>query len=327
MRKFWETEAIFTATKTPPPTARLLSEQFGYHVYVRYMDLPQLSFYGLGPNTSRDNLTRFRERIGRAGGDVSQPVINALSIGGVVETLWFDVGHTNSTIPSIETRFTERTAPGLIEQPHMMRYGAFLRPHHRSGVFQLEDRVSYDFFHDFDLKRYSFHRFRADLQHYIYPFRSEGGLRRDRFLMIRGLFSTSNALSRNAVPFYLQETLGGRNIDGDPTLRGFADYRFRGPHLVLIQTEYSHRFGGGRPPAPDQPPPSLLKSIPHALGAFAFYDTGQVAQRRGDLDMGRMRHSFGGGITIFAGGVLQAKIYVGLGGGEGSHTYTVIPKF
>jgi hypothetical protein len=52
--------------------------------------------------------------------------------------------------------------------------------------------------------------------------------------------SISQTSTGNAFPFYMQETLGG--IDGQPTLHGFADYRFRAPDLLLFQVEYDHRF-------------------------------------------------------------------------------------
>ena len=40
------------------------------------------------------------------------------------------------------------------------------------------------------------------------------------------------------VPFYFDQTLGGADINGDDTLRGYADYRFRAPSSVLFQLEY-----------------------------------------------------------------------------------------
>ena len=62
------------------------------------------------------------------------------------------------------------------------------------------------------------------------------------------------------VPFYLMPALGGHD-----SLRGFRDYRFRGPHAILTQTEY--RF-----------------EIWSAFDTALFYDAGKVALRREDLN-------------------------------------------
>jgi hypothetical protein len=40
-----------------------------------------------------------------------------------------------------------------------------------------------------------------------------------------------------------------------------------------------------------------------------------------------MRHSYGFGLAIWAGNRAVFKVYVGLGSGEGHHTYVGIPAF
>ncbi|MFN7923007.1 MAG: hypothetical protein U0Q16_23090 [Bryobacteraceae bacterium] len=327
LRGFWYSEAVFTATRTPSPLAEHpLDEQFGFHLYGRYQDLKRLSYYGIGAQTARSNQSSYREQIANIGGDISQPLVNWLTVGGVAEAIVPTISKaTGSTIPSIQTLFNDTTAPGMLQHPNMMKFGGFARFHHKAPV-EFENRISYDAYQNLGTGSYSFQRFRAEAKHSIYPFKSEGRLRRDRVITIRGLFSTAHTGGANRVPFYLMETLGGRDLDGTATLRAFSDYRFRGPHLVLFQTEYAHRLWASKPKTtPDKT--SLPSAAPHTLGLFTFYDVGQVALQRGDLSMARMRHSVGGGISIFVGGVLQAKIYVAVGGGEGSHTYTEIPKF
>ena len=59
------------------------------------------------------------------------------------------------------------------------------------------------------------------------------------------------------MPFYLMPTLGGND-----TLRGFREYRFRGPHAILAQAEYRWEIWSG-------------------LDGALFYDAGKVADRRG----------------------------------------------
>lgn len=94
-------------------------------------------------------------------------------------------------------------------------------------------------------------------------------------LYIAGRFTASWASAGNAVPFYLQETLGGSDIDNVPTLRGYQDYRFRGPDLFSLQAQYERRLLPAPPPGSQRP--STLRSIAGALGIMAFYDAGEVA--------------------------------------------------
>ena len=125
---------------------------------------------------------------------------------------------------------------------------------------------------------------------------------------IHALLSVSDKSAGNQIPFYMQETLGGSNVDGDPTLRGFRDYRFRAPNLLLFQLQYDRRMWG-------------------PLGAFGFYDTGQVAMRAGDIDLSKMRHSYGFGLSIWLASKVMFRASVGLGSGEGRHLYFGIPTF
>jgi len=68
--------------------------------------------------------------------------------------------------------------------------------------------------------------------------------RQEDVLTIHDRLTISSTRGSNVVPFYLQETLGGSDIDGFAALGGFADYRFRAPDLAVIQVEYDHRVWG-----------------------------------------------------------------------------------
>jgi len=141
----------------------------------------------------------------------------------------------------------------------------------------------------------------------------------DSVLYIAARFSASKANHQNVVPFYLQETIGGSDIDGISSLRGFQDYRFRAPDLFVIQTQYERRLLPS--PKPGSPRPSTFRSVAGALGIMAFYDTGEVANRFRDLSFSEMRHSFGFGLTFWSGERVWFRAYIGLGSGEGRHTF------
>ena len=105
----------------------------------------------------------------------------------------------------------------------------------------------------------------------------------------------------SAVPFYLQQTLGGGDINGGLSLGSYQDYRFRAPNILLLHESFEHSIWG-------------------PFG-FAFSaDQGRVALTRSDIGFDQLNHSFGAGLTLRAGGFPMVFLMFAWGGGEGSHT-------
>jgi hypothetical protein len=304
VRQFWETGALFTATHTSFGANNSARDRFRVNLYGHAHDLPLMPFYGIGPNVTQQNLTDYREREVKAGADLINPFSAWFAAGGTLEAIWPDIGGvTNTGVRSIGTVFNEATAPGLVSQPAFMHYEVFAEPRHTRGPFEFTYRVGYDFYQDTQSGHYSFRRFKVEGTHIFHPEKRD-----DSFLTIHTRLTISGANAGNAVPFYFQETLGGSDIDGQPTLRGFRDYRFRAPDNVLIQVQYDRRIWG-------------------PVGLLGFYDTGEVANRAADLSLADMRHSFGFGVSIWAGNRAVFRALVGLGSGEGRHLYFGIPTF
>ena len=305
LRGFWVAESILRLThpKFGDWNTAKAGDAFATHFYLRARGLPLMPFYGIGPRTNKANLVDYEERDVFVGADFVNPVSSWLRVGGLVEGIFPDInGISGTKIRSIDRLFNEASAPGLLHQPKFVHSEISVTPHH-AYPFELNYHIGYNFFTDTDTGHYSFQRFRADLRHNVYFTRSKSIPKRDAgVLEIRGLLSMSHTSAGNAIPFYLQETLGGSDINNDPTLRGFADYRFRGPHLVEISTQYERRVWS-------------------YFGVLGFYDAGQVAIRKGDLSLGNMRQSFGFGINVWAESKVVFRAYIGLGSGEGSHRY------
>src|SRR5258706_9621377 len=256
LRGFWPAETKFTLTHPKFGgdwnTAR---DSFATHFYVRAQDLPRMPFYGIGQNTAQSNVVDYSLRQTRPGVDVINPLASWFGIGGSVEVFLPDVNGVHSgTVGSIENFYTEATAPGLLRQPPFIHSEIYAHLHH-ADPFEFDWRIGYNFYHDTDTGHYSFRRFRADLKHNIYPERPGGQPKRDSVFSVRGYLSVSDTRAANAVPFYLQETLGGSDIYGVAALRGFRDYRFRAPHQAVIQMQYGRR-------------------IYSLFGLLVFYDTG-----------------------------------------------------
>ena len=59
-------------------------------------------------------------------------------------------------------------------------------------------------------------------------------------ISVRLLATRSAGSAGSQVPFYLQPTLGGSDINGQRLLSAYDDYRFRGPNLLALQESIEH---------------------------------------------------------------------------------------
>lgn len=329
LREFWFTDATATFSHSAFGGAwNTARDRFQVQTYAHARGLPLMPFYGIGPDTQRANITDFGERDVWAGASVFVPLKSWLAVGSAAEYRSTRInGIGDPAVRSINTYYTEATAPGLASQPGFAHYDVFAQPHREWRWTHVNSRVDYSFYQDLDTGHYSFRRFRADYLQKIYPERQKettggGAATRtqpnyDSVLYIAGRFTASGTSGGNVVPFYLQETIGGSDIDNDPTLRGFEDYRFRAPDLLSIQVQYERRLL----PAAASGDVSTVRRIAGALGIMAFYDTGEVANQASDLSFSDLRHSFGFGLTLWSGEKVWFRAYVGLGSGEGSHQF------
>jgi hypothetical protein len=297
----------------PPPAldqpVSKIKDQVEIQFYASAQRLTKLQFYGLGPHSDGRTSAFYSQRDTTVGAGLVVPVTWWFNVGGKVEGLSPRIGAaSDSTHSPVSAAFTPAQAPGIASQPTFSHYEFFVRPHYPAQEpYWLIYKVSYGYYRDHDTGTYSFRRFRADLLHNLYLERSNGALRRDSILSFYGRLTLSDASAGHVVPFYLQDTLGGSDISGDPALRAFSDYRFRAPNAMLLEAQWDRR---------------LWK----VLGIMVFGDTGKVAMQRGDLDFAGLRHSVGGGLTIWSASRVVFRAYVGFGGGEGRHTfYGIMP--
>ncbi len=105
----------------------------------------------------------------------------------------------------------------------------------------------------------------------------------------------------HVVPFYFQPTLGGSDVNGNPALASYPDYRFRAPNTILARASIEHSVWG-------------------PLGLTAMVDEGKVSLLRSDLDFTHLRHSYSVGLTVRAGGFPMIWLLFSWGGHEGTHT-------
>lgn len=287
-------------------------------VYGSLRDMSRLDFFGLGNSSHEADRTNFRMRDRLAGLRVEARAGDWLDFAAGAEMFKPELSAgRSSTLPSIESVFTDAQAPGLTQQPTFARYHAALRIDLPAGTIEAlnqggEYRATYSFYADRDLDRYSFGSFDVEGRQ---RFRLLGDLRR---LTLHGRITTTMAGAGNDVPFYLMPTLGGFQLphgavdetigsDGTPaTLRGYTNYRFRDRHIVLLQAEYRMPLWG-------------------PIDVSVFGDAGKVASTRSDLDLSDLHRNAGAGISIMRGPSTAVRLDVAFGG-EGTRLFFTIGR-
>ncbi|MEQ1896794.1 MAG: hypothetical protein ABL971_05325 [Vicinamibacterales bacterium] len=271
----------------------------------------RLNFFGSGPEATRDGRTRFGERQAMAGGAATWPIggprwLAALKpeVSGGVTGRWVRVLRDDAAPGFAGDVYGEAEAPGITR-----RLGRFLEvretvrvaPILSGGRASLDYRVSWQQFHDRDKAGFSFRRWTVDLaQTVALGAPGIGGQPARRLAGLRLLMRSAATDERQRVPFYLQPTMGGSDLDGDRLSAGFQDYRFRAPHLALVQARVEHALAG--------PVRLLLEG-----------EWGQVAERRNALSLRDFERNVTVGIVVRGEGYPQINLLLAWSR-EGRHT-------
>lgn len=259
----------------------------------RWRSFPQQHFYGLGAASTRAGRSNFALRDSAVNGLIGARLTSWLSIAGGAEYLAARVDSgTDKTSPSVETMFTESTAPALGRQPDFTRLEAravvdYSSPPDERPYAGGRYAIAYHTFDDRDLGRFAFHRWDIELQQYV-PI-----IEAFRTIAFRALASVSDPAPGQEVPFYLQRTLGGAN-----SLRGLDPYRLRDRNLLLLQAEYRWAINT------------------FVTGAL-FVDAGTVAHEVSALNLRRMKRDYGMGIRLGSSRGIGLRADVAFGSGEG----------
>lgn len=286
----WATEARF---RLPA----LVHNRYLAEGWVSTRDFVSDDFFGLGPDSLRSNHTNFALRTTRFGGRGGVRPAPVVLLGGELEYLQPRArGGQDEKRPSIEEVFDASEAPGLGQRANFLQSTAFAeidyrRPKNaRQGGFY---RVDFSHVEDRTADHFTFNRATADIRQYF------GFLAGRRVIALRGFVSTAEADDGREVPFYLMPALGGND-----TLRGFRDYRFRGPHALLLSAEYRWEIWSG-------------------LDAALFYDAGKVALRRSDLDFSDLESAYGFGFRFNTDNGVVFRVDAAFGSRDGKHLYIV----
>jgi hypothetical protein len=220
----------------------------------------------------------------------------------------------------------------LATQPAFAEFGEGirLRPSIANGFVRLNYLFEYQQFVAAD-SIFSFQRFTTDLSHQFPLYRKIRTLVARDFngpddcsvdaaahkcpsvtrnlegsINFRFLLNESFTSAGHVVPFYFDPTIGGSDINGQPLLNSYPDYRFRGPNLMLFRASFEH---------------SIYK---WPVGALFMVDEGKVALTHSDLDVSHLAHSYSAGLTLRAGGLPVLYFLFSWGGHEGTHTTAIV---
>jgi hypothetical protein len=318
------------AKKTP---INLVHPYTVFNLYAQSISLNKLYFFGLGNDSTLAGQSVFGMTQTIVGANVIKPVYELAAIRklklamlGEVNGRFVDLrGDNGQSSPSIETLYTNATAPGLSSQPGFVQLGEGFRiePVLFKDHFELNYLGSFQQFFAPSSSTNSFLRWTVDLNHTVNlyghtPVNTDATgpdecapnsakcpeishtLNLNGSVGVRLLLSESINSATSAVPFYFQQTLGGADVNGGMALGSYQDYRFRAPNILLLQESFEHSIWG-------------------PFGLKFMTDEGRVALTRGDLGFDHLKHSFAGGLTLRAGGFPMVSLMFAWGGPEGHH--------
>jgi hypothetical protein len=291
-RTYWTARGLYSAkayklVELATDSFDLSRGRVDLHGVAGWRDATQVSFFGLGGDTTTDDQSNFRMKQAYAGGvaRAAGPGRTVFDFGLFYEDYTLASG-TGST-PSIENAYTSETAPGLGVDPtylHMKWTGGLDTRYpgagyaRRGGLYAL----SYDGYFDTD-DTYTFDSLQAEVVQHV-PF-----LRENWVLSLHGVARTTLD-DGDTVPYFLLPSLGSGS-----TLRGYQSWRFRDRHSLLVSGEW--------------------RWIPSRmfLDMAFFYDAGKVASRREDLNFSGLKQDFGVGVRFHGPTATPLRIDVAKG--------------
>ena len=261
-----------------------------------YRHYPEEDYYGLGAASLREERANYGIDSVDVGAEAIYKLTPALHVGA-------SFGYFSPTVepgadenyPSIEQRFTEASAPGLVVQPDFLHYGVFgefdtrdVRGNPRRGGLY---HAVLSQWNDRGFNAYDFRRFDLEARHYV-PVRGPRHVVATR----AGLSYVNNDLGER-VPFYVFPYVGGAN-----SVRSFDEFRFRDENAMFISAEY--RFG-----------------VHEYVQLVGFADAGKVASRWQDINLRDLKKGYGVGVRAGTANRTFVRLDIGTGGGEGTKVF------
>jgi Omp85 superfamily domain len=237
-----------------------------------WREATQVGFYGVGTNSSKADRTNylFRQPYGNALLTIF-PTRRVFMLGGGVEFSRWSQESGKGSFPSVETKYTPATLPGL---------GAEVTYLHTQGTVAIDWRTSPGYsrrggfygvtLHDYHDKddAFGFQTLEYEAIQHI-PI-----LREAWVLSLHARVENSDAREGQQTPFFMLPALGGGS-----TLRGYSSWRFRDRNSLLLQAEWRIM-------------------VNRYLDMAFFYYAGKVTARKEDIDLDGLKDDYGFGLRF-----------------------------
>ncbi len=237
-----------------------------------WREAPQVGFYGLGMDTSKDDRLNYEFRQPHGSGILTLwPTRRWLMLRGGLEVSRWSLGPGEGTFPSVDTVYTPATLAGL---------GTKTTYIHSQGTVGFDWRTSPGYsrrggfygvtLHDYNDrdKEFGFQQVNYEVIQHI-PI-----LREAWVISLHGLVQTAFKKDGQQIPFFLLPSVGGGH-----TLRGYSSWRFRDENSLVVQAEWRIM-------------------VNRYLDTAVFYDAGKVTSRRSDLDFDGLKSDYGFGVRF-----------------------------
>jgi outer membrane protein assembly factor BamA len=259
----------YTLAEAEFVSPRLFQRRGSLSVSGGWRNATRVGFYGLGMDTSADDRTNFAFEQPFASTRLTfWPTRRLIMLRGGVEGMQWKLTRPTGGVPSIDTRYTPSTLPGL---------GSTTTVVHTDATVALDTRASPGYArrggfygataHDFadTDSRFGFRQIDYEVVQHVPIWRETW------VLSFRGAATTTFDKQGQDVPFFLLPSLGGGS-----SLRSFSSWRFRDRNSLLLQGEW--RIMANR-----------------VIDTAVFVDAGKVTARRQDLDFDRLETGYGFG--------------------------------
>ena len=269
--------------------------RFYLYGQVRYRNFPREDFYGLGSQSLEENRTTYTLE------DLSYDDVGGVQKGRVAAGLragWLSTearAGQDDRFPPTQAIFGETEAPGVTagrvqffrtEASFELDFRDEPGNPHRGGVVT----ISHLRFDERDDDAFDFTRTAVDARAFV-PLGSP-----QRVLALRLYASSDEPRTGAAVPFFLQDYLGGSH-----SLRGFRRNRFIDENLLGLSAEYRWE---------------ALTFVEFTL----FYEAGKAFPDDADFDLDGLRKSYGVGVRFKSKKAVHFRVDVAWGD-EGTRLY------
>jgi hypothetical protein len=237
-----------------------------------WREATQVGFYGVGTNTSKDDRTNYLFQQPYASAFLNVfPTRRVLNLRGGVQLTQWAQKPGEGTFPSVETKYTPETLPGL---------GAKVTYLHTLGTIGIDSRTSPGYTRRGVFLGATIHDYRDNDDQFGFQMAEYEGiahlpiLRETWVLSLHARVQSAFDKDGQQTPFFMLPSAGGGS-----SLRAFSSWRYRDKNSLLMQAEWRIM-------------------INRYLDIAVFYDSGKVAARQSDLDFKDLKDDYGFGVRF-----------------------------